>query len=358
MTDPVCYARETWVKAQLVEEGDSKISCLARKIFFYLSAVFFALVALLTTLPGVALRGAASYLQETPYCTEVVGSGKQLPSDGAFTLLSWNICCIGAGYSITDGDVVPWQEDRLNKIADKIIEKNADVNCLYEVFDWKAACQLKEKLKGAGYTHFYYNIGARGIGASSGIMVASKYAMDQPAFTPFPQETLVGRTQYCSKGVLSFDLQSRGRSFARLFATHLQHSELPESPTPDEVQGRVRQMQLIVDQVDQVRDRCVILTGDLNLDDAEYAASAWHALFERGNQIEKTWRGDRFCANLVGKPESKALNLDYTLARLGTAQTIHHSIVETGYDPAVYRPEALSDHLGILTEVQLIQNER
>ncbi|MBX7066374.1 MAG: endonuclease/exonuclease/phosphatase family protein [Parachlamydiales bacterium] len=342
LTDPICLARESYIEA--------KVSQVSKKIFLYLAVVFFACLALFTTLPGCALRGVATWIRPQPFSIEA-GDGKHC-SENRFTLLSWNICCIAAGYSITDGGVPPWKE-RIDQLAQKIIEKNADVNCLYEVFDLKAAFYLKEKLKEGGYTHFAYNIGSQAIGVSSGMMVASKYQIDQPEFDPFPKETLVGRTQFCNKGVFSFDLVSDGRPFARIFSTHLQHSELPEFPTSDEVNARAAQMRIVAEKISKVRDRCLVLTGDLNLDEKEYEASSWRSSFARGNPIRNTWGGDEFCAKLEGKPISKALTLDYTLIWQGTAQGIVNSIVETGYSASDYRKEALSDHSGILSEIQL-----
>lgn len=345
LTDPICLAREAYIEAQVSE--------VASKIFLYLAAVFYAALAVFTTLPGIALRGAATWIRAQPFSHEA-GAGKHL-ADNQFTLLSWNVCCVGAGYSITDGGVVPWKE-RIDQIAAKIIEKNGDVNCLYELMDLNAALYLKEKLKEAGYTHFYYNIGPQGFGVSSGMMVVSKFKAAEAQFEAFPKDTLVGRTKFCNKGVFSFDLLSQGRPFARIFSTHLQHSELPEFPTSEEVEAREAQMRIIVDKISRVRDRCLIVTGDLNLDEQEYQAAKWRSSFVRGNPIVGTWGGDAFCANLEGKPVSKALTLDYTLAWQGTVEAVVNSLVETGYSATEYRKDALSDHSGILSVIRLAQN--
>lgn len=347
LTNPICLARESFIEAQV-----QTVDRVAKKIFLYLSAVFFSFLALFTTVPGVALRGMASWMQPQPFLVQTSDNKKVLPENRSFTLLSWNVCCVPAGYSITDGGVIPWKE-RIDAIAKKIIEKNSDVNCLYELFDLDAALYLKEKLKEAGYTHFYYNIGPQGIGVSSGMMVASKYETDSPEFDPFPKSTLVGRTQFCNKGVFSFDLMSNGRSFARIFSTHLQHSELPEFPTSEEVQARASQMQIIVDKISRLRDRCLVLTGDLNLDEQECQNSGWRTSFVRGNPIENTWGGDEFCANLENKPVSRPMTLDYTFFWQDSGAAIVNSALETGYLASVYQKQAMSDHLGILSEIQL-----
>jgi endonuclease/exonuclease/phosphatase family metal-dependent hydrolase len=356
LTDPVCKAHENFRRLHVVDALNptaSKVTNLVRKIFLWMAVIGYATVALFTTLPGIALRGLAAHWQKVPYLSVKGEGSKKLSEDRTFSLLSWNICCVGAGYAITDGGVVPWR-DRIDAVADQMIEKNADVNCLYETFDTQSAFILTEKLKENGYSHFYYDIGPKAMGVSSGIMIASKYEIKDPEFTLFPQDTLVGRTKHAAKGVFGFDLVSEGASFARVFSTHLQHSEEPAFPTVEEGEGRRKQMEIILSKVDQVRDRCLVVTGDLNLDDDEYAASAWQGRFDRGAPFEgKTWGGDQFCVGLVGKRISRALNLDHTMILRGTARAIATDLVKTGYDPTQFKRGALSDHEGLYSRIQL-----
>ena len=113
-------------------------------------------------------------------------------------------------------------------------------------------------------------------------------------------------------------------------------------------------MQIIVDKVNTVRDRCIVVTGDLNLDDGEYRNSSWQARFQKGDQFGdalKTWGGDEFCAQLVGKRVSGPLNLDHTMVLNGTACSIETNLVETGYDPAVFKEGVLSDHGGLFSKI-------
>jgi endonuclease/exonuclease/phosphatase family metal-dependent hydrolase len=183
---------------------------------------------------------------------------------------------------------------------------------------------------------------------------ASKYNIKNLEFSPFPQDTLVGRTKYAAKGVFAFDLESRGEHFARVYSTHLQHSEEPAFPTSEEVEARKRQMQIILDKVNTVRDRCLVVTGDLNLDDDEYRASSWCHRFQKGDlfgALDKTWGGDEFCARMVGKQVSGPLNLDHTMVVNGTVRSISTSLVETGYDPTTFKEGALSDHAGLLSRI-------
>ncbi len=357
LTDPACESHEFYRRISLVDvlnPAASKAANLARKILLGTAAAGFAFAALFTSVPGIALRALAASLQAVPFSSmNGKAEDKILPADRKFTLLSWNVCCIGGGYSISDGGVLPWSF-RLDAIIDKIIESDADVNCLNEVYDAESAHRICERLKENGYTRFYFNIGPRALGVSSGILVASKYEIEKPEFTPFPKETLLGRTQFTEKGIFSFDVSSRSKPFARIVATHLQHSEEPEFPTEAEVAARRKQMAIVVEKTNAVRDRCILVAGDLNLDDKEYESSPWKSQFVKGADFtEKTWGGDAYCARLVGKPVSGPLNLDYAFAVKGTAASIRTTLVRTGYDPETIKKEALSDHEGLLSEAIL-----
>lgn len=352
LTDPVCKCHELFRRIQVVDAlnpmGDI-LTCLIKKIALFICLLGWAFLAIFATLPGIGLRALGSYFQTAPFIHVQEDGGKT--DANSFSLFSWNVCCVGAGYPITDGGVVPWA-DRIDAIIHKIAEKNADVNCLYELFDANAAFLLCEKLKEHGYSHFYLNIGPQATGVSSGILIASKYKMKNPEFCPFSQDMLIGRTKYAAKGVFSFDLEGDGGLFARIYSTHLQHSEEPEFPTSDEIEARRRQMELIVEKINGVRDRCIVLTGDLNLDDREYASSLWHKQFQKGDDfVGKTWGGDGFCARLMDKRVSGPLNLDHTMILKGSARSIRTTLIETGFDPEIYQEGALSDHAGLLSEI-------
>lgn len=357
LTDPICKAHEYYWRLAVVDPLNPtayKISNLLRKAALCVGIAGWALLAAGASLPGIGLRVLGSYIQKEPFIY-MQGSEepKRLPTDRSFSLLSWNVCCVGAGYSISDGGVLPWSF-RIDAIIEKMIEKDADVNCLYETFDSKSAFYICERLKQNGYNHFYFNIGPKAIGVSSGILIASKYKMHNPEFSPFPQDSLVGRTKHAAKGVFSFDLESQGEYFTRIYSTHLQHSEEPQFPTVEEIEARRKQMQMIVDKIHVVKDRCRVVTGDLNLDDEEYKNSSWQIHFHKGDQFEdglKTWGGDEFCARLVEKRVSGPLNLDHTMILNGTARSIETNLVETGYDPAVFKEGVLSDHSGLFSKI-------
>lgn len=357
LSDPICKSHELFRRIYVVDAlnpAASKLANLGRKFFLFVGLAGCGAVGIFTTIPSIILRYVAAHLRKEPFTSSIhADECKTLPDNHTFSLLSWNACCTSAGYTISDGGVLPWSF-RIDDIVDKILESDADVNCLYEIFDPEAAFYICERLKQEGYTHFYFNIGSRAVGVSSGILVASRYAISDAEFTPFSDDMLVGRTKLAAKGVFAFDIVSEGKSFARIFATHLQHSEQPEFATPAEVEARRLQMELIMEKISTVRDRCIVLTGDLNLDDTERNRAFWRDSFDQGtvdDQGQKTWGGDEFCALMTGKQVSGPLNLDYTMVLNDTAKAISSTLISTGFDPALFQPEALSDHTGILSTI-------
>jgi hypothetical protein len=113
-------------------------------------------------------------------------------------------------------------------------------------------------------------------------------------------------------------------------------------------------MEIVVDRVRAGSDTCTVVTGDLNLDDDEYRASPWRHLFQKGDRYQdpsRTWGGDAFCANLVGKRVSGPLNLDHTMLVAGTGRGIETSLVDPGYDGWRFTAGALSDHGALLSRI-------
>lgn len=358
LTDPLCFAHEYWRRTFVIKDEAPQLhpaTQVAKKVLLYAGIYGWGHVAVFTTAPAFLLRFIAKQLQSKPFSTQHMQTeSKVLPESGAFTIFSWNICAPGGGYAISDGGVAPWR-DRLDAVVDKILEQKADINCLFEVFDIKAATYIAGRLREHGYTHIFYNMGPRVVGVSSGIFVASKYAVENAEFDAFPEESLIGRTKYAAKGVFSFDIVSNGRSLARLFATHLQHSELPEYPTPEEIAARAYQLQFISQKIEAVRDRCAILTGDLNFDPTIEQQEIWRQ-FHAGEILNPSpsWAGDGYCADMVGKQPSGELDLDHTVVRAGDAVRLVTELVPVGYDPTTYNADALSDHAGKLSTITLL----
>jgi hypothetical protein len=351
LTDPICKSRELLMRCYVIKDlhPDSyRVTNLVRQILLLCGMAACALLAVSCTLPAMALRYAVCSLQKEPYVYRKGNVEEKDLKSSTFTLLSWNICYTQGGYEITDGGVLSSPE-RILALSDKIVEQDADVVCLYEVFDINTALYLYEKMKNT-YAHFYFSMGPRVVGPSSGIFVATKFAVEDPQFLAFPKEALDGRAKNCEKGIFSFDI----KNCARIFATHLQHSEICAEPTSSEVKARQSEMEIMMELIDKPgRTKGRVVVGDLNMEEDEFDVAWKDRFLKTDNFTEKTWGGDGYCAALMGKKASIPLNLDHNMVVKGTAQGIYTFLIPTGFDGNVLSRDALSDHQGLFSIIAL-----
>lgn len=356
LTEPICKVREYFYTFYILNETCQTTAQKVMKVaFLTLGITVFALLTPFTAPIGAAVRAIVIALESKPYTyLENAGKGKVLPEDKKITLVSHNQCYMPAGYSITDGQVTPASDrDRMNANIQKIKALNPDIVCLYEVPDICDADYISSQL--SAYPFIIPVAGVRAIGPSSMMYVASKYEIEKDSieFVPFVKGTeLTGRAQHSEKGFLSFDIKSQGKKapFATVISTHLQHSEIPAKPEDDDRRARAAQMNKIAKQIESKvkQGGAVIFTGDLNQEEAEL-----NAFLDRNRinwlrrdpsvQGKSTWGGDKWCAELMGKPPSGPLVLDYTLIA-GKATAISTRVIGTGYSGLEFRPKATSDH--------------
>lgn len=368
LTDPICKSRECYYMAAVVDqlypdqEGLEKIINVVRKWGYLAGYVLYGAVAVVTTLPGIALRSLAANFSNEPFLY-AKGKGLEKTLCDSFSLLSWNICFVPGGYSITDGGMVSYFY-RLEKIATKILEQDADIVCLYETFDTGSAMDLAEKLK-EKYAHVYYNIAPRSIGTSSGIFIASKFAITDFNVDLFPADTLVGTTKYSAKAVVGF----KAANHVQVFTTHAQHGEEPEFPTEEEVLANKRQMEIVLGKIKKIKEQNtpVVLCGDLNLprgnlesvpgltlvSNFSQGKDTSSLIFLDGNKENKisTWGGDESCVRFYGKKISGPLELDYVLA--ANVKSLVTDVLKTGYNPKIVTFSADSDHNPLLSVIAL-----
>ena len=397
LTDPITMAHAnykfTWMIDALYPEA-YKVSNYGRIAFLYLKTSMLAMTGILPALGAIGLRAIAkkiltedwTYLkgsaeEKTSFSSETDQEGRAFKS---LTHLSWNICCVGAGYPISDGGVMPWSY-RIEAIANKVKEQDVDVVCLYEVLDFHSALSLYSRLKDS-YIHFYFNIGPRAVGVSSGIFVASRFSIENPEFHLFSKEKLAGRSTFANKGCFGFDVCDTSKRVS-ILASHFSHSEIPqksastteleEKSLKEEEDSRGYQLKECINMLLNRKRRLhhdldipTLLTGDLN-DDIEGLSTSlnrimtgetlkeqeeikryWEDL-QKGNgyDVEKfgpTWGGDGLRAQIKKEPISEAVNLDHSL--ILNAQIVTFP-VETGYDAWKFTRTALSDHRGLKSTI-------
>ncbi len=363
--EPICKVRECFYTFYILDKTCKETSQkVMRAAALVLGIVAYSLLSPLTSPFGAAIRGMVAAFESKPYVyLQRSEKGKSLPDDHKITLVSHNQCYMPGGYSITDGQVTPPSDsERMNSNIQKIKELDPDIVCLYEVPDVCDADSISSRLP--DHPFIIPVAGMRAIGPSSGMYIASKYEIvkDSIEFVPFVKGVeLTGRGQFSEKGFLSFDVKSRGGAspFATVISTHLQHSEIPEIPEDEERRARFAQMMKIAKQIQAKMEqgKAVIFTGDLNQDENEMKAFLDRSRIDwlrRDPTVQgmPTWGGDKWCADLMGKPASGSLVLDYTLIA-GKTASISTKIIENGYSGLEFRPNATSDHNLLFSTVTL-----
>jgi hypothetical protein len=273
LTEPLCMVREYIVKMQIVDEipphprlykllsGDAKLTRLAEKCYLSMGIAFFGLLSPLALL-GIGIRFIVSNLENEKFIHYLGDLPEKHLAEDKFTFLQWNICGIKAGYEIGEGGQMPLRESlleiketRLQKIVDKLLELDADVISLNELFDINDFAYIAGKLRGR-YAHMIGNCGGRSIGPNSGLALFSKFKVEEISFEPFPKEMLVSGAKYCEKGLLKATIRDGKNLISDVFLTHLQHSEEPELKEPffssasAEVSARAEGIALVKAKVD------------------------------------------------------------------------------------------------------------
>jgi endonuclease/exonuclease/phosphatase family metal-dependent hydrolase len=347
LTAPVCNAHGYY---RLFSAADQLGFSQTGQGLIGMKCVAWGAVAVLTSLPGIALRALGARLQEQPYIEE---HSTKKRSWSAFV---WNPALTSsAGHGLTNAGVAPaWLsykgKTRIERVRDVILQQNADIVGLCEVFNTDDAHYLKKSLESQGYRHFYHSMGRRAVGASSSLFFASKFPVKSFEFVPFPVETLVGRTKNCSKGFYEAKLDIWGRQVT-VIGTHGQHSEVSGFPTDEDRKARSAHMKMIAARA------ATLVFGDLNCSKEELNASAVGAAYTQGRLLfgpeKTTWRGDRACAALVQDPPSAPMDLDYVLLNKEEKRfTLNTDLVEVPYSDERLDPAWVSDHMGLRATLQ------
>lgn len=359
LTEPICKVREYFYTFYILDKTcQTTAQKVMKKVLLTLGILVCALLTPFTAPAGAAIRGLVAIVESKPFIyLEKARIGKKMPENRQVTLVSHNQCYMPAGFSITDGHVMPPSKERMDANIKQIKTFDPDILCLYEVPDICNADYLSSQLQ--EYPFIIPVAGIRAIGPSSMMYVASKYEIvkDSIEFIPFVKGTeITGRAQFSEKGFLSFEIKSQDQDtpFATVISTHLQHSEISNRPEPDDVKARAKQMQKIIEQIRKKLRYNVIFTGDLNQEEAELQFQQNIGLLRRDLKIvgQPTWGGDQWSAMLMGKPASGPLVLDYTLIA-GQTQAISTRVIQTGYSGLEFRPNALSDHYFLSSQITI-----
>ena len=211
-------------------------------------------------------RAIASFERvDFSYKAGEIPSKKLLKDNPSFTLLNFNVCFLPGSLPLLFGGMTPW-EMRVDKVAARILEIDADIICLEEVFVEEAAERLYAELKNR-YSHFYMNIGPRNFGFSqesaglgSGLFVASKLKIDNPKFLLFT------KTNYhVNRGCFDFSINQDDKEFAHVYTTHLEAFSVPPGPEFRKLQLEEILADMAVSSAKYGDTSAIVLCGDLNI---------------------------------------------------------------------------------------------
>ena len=250
-------------------------------------------------------------------------------------VLSWNVCFLPLATANWEKEVKPWTE-RLDQVAETILEADADLVTLQEVYDSQAAQELTSRLK-EKYSHIYYNIGPKTLGTGSGLFVASKFPLKNTRFTQHKNKKNDIDSFFVNKGFFDFEIYAGENKIAHVFVTHLQHSKDDLNPLKIDQDIREQQLNDIFAEMKK-EDVPVLLVGDFNMPLKEYKALKTQAKFQnflikKSKKTPKTFKGI-----LNGK--KVALTLDYALLGAKDSSVFLYTQV---------LPSAQSDHMPLKT---------
>ncbi|NGX38418.1 MAG: hypothetical protein K1000chlam2_01591 [Chlamydiae bacterium] len=303
----------------------------------------------ITTAPltiGLALIGSlldktADLIKQKSY-THLRGSAPEKQEDDAYRLMTQNACMLWGGLPIPLGGMRP-PSDRMDQFAKKICEEDPDILVMQEMaFD--PSYSLYQKIKN-NYAHFFTRIGPNPPLMESGLFVASKYAILQAGFIPFPKQLGIKRGAFWIETPKAF-----------FFTTHMEFG-----PAEGKIQERQAQIDLIMKKIDECKkEKPCFLLGDFNLDrsvgehyqNMQISENFHDPYFKKYPKLDEQSATctDEITAYTLGNPppQKKWEMVDYALLARGPHEAfkLDVDLVQMYNNEQPYK--ALSDHRGLV----------
>ncbi len=134
------------------------------------------------------------------------------------TLCTFNVSMMPGFINILGRDFSPPLE-RVEAMAQALIDCGADVLCLQEAFNTDAQDKLVELIK-KEYPYIIFNAGFSSYRLSSGLMIASKFPITNPQFWEHTHK--IGTEYLAAKGTLAVTIQPSPDQKIPVFNTHLE----------------------------------------------------------------------------------------------------------------------------------------
>jgi endonuclease/exonuclease/phosphatase family metal-dependent hydrolase len=296
-------------------------------------------------------RAMGFALQKDGY-THVRGAAPEKCLTKEARVMNWNLCGIGAGLHFDHGGVIDWRS-RLDGIVEKILQGDADVVVLQEVYDTALAEALIKRLE-THYAHFYMHLGPNALGNSSGGMILTKSAVHRFSHISFQNNHWTLNRGF---GVLEIKATpSDSNPFARIIGTHFIHGKKMEL--------RKEQFVQILNKLSEERTSLpTVIAGDLNVerDDIE---GAWLKDFldhgYQGSEPTCTSRlSEQWDPSLGGKEETidylslfKRVKYKGKWLPVDPSYKLRNCHLIRGFDGSYNTKTALSDHHGLTATLE------
>jgi endonuclease/exonuclease/phosphatase family metal-dependent hydrolase len=319
-------------------------------ITIFLSCLF---ISPLLTAPIKIAEIPSSHYSVSQNYIHLKGLANEISPSDKITTFSLNTCFAGSFFPLLYGGVKPWNE-RIPLIIKMIKDSNADVVCLQEVYDAKAANLLYDSLK-TTYANFYIDIGPKTIGNNSGLFIASKTALKNPKFIPYSDQ--VGSQRFVNKGLFTCEIPLKQKTL-HLFATHLYPSKNDFASTDQEKSIREKELSLITQKMQNISKKDpILLVADANLpfSSEEYQTSLLKENFKTTNQPKNTcitaYLINYFWTEKKDLKNNPAITIDYQLLAKNHPGKIQTKSLDT-FD--LKNPQnSLSDHKALYSTVYL-----
>jgi endonuclease/exonuclease/phosphatase family metal-dependent hydrolase len=266
-------------------------------------------------------------------------------------LLTLNVWGLGGPLSRHDHERMAWIADELPRLA-------PDVAAFQEVWTGESRATLVRGARAAGLSHVWHRPQTwRG----SGLLLASRFPLSTPRFTPFTLAGLPQRLRHADwwgrKGVVTAEISTPAGPVT-LLDTHLQAQYTP-GPV-DEYRGhRVAQLIDIATAL-HADQRPVVAGGDFNLREGDGQheiltglSGLRDAAIVAGRRQPTTLRSNAYRRS---NPDELDERIDYVFVRDGRALRVRVAGLERVCDQDLDfggEPGAPSDHAGLVADLEI-----
>lgn len=209
-------------------------------------------------------------------------------------------------------------KDRLKILPKKLVESNADIITLQEIWENKSKHRLAKTMEKNGYPHSFYV--DSGIGLGNGLMIISKFPIKKPKVSdPYTQRTRIDEV-LAHKAALHSLIEVPNFGSIDIYTTHLGAITFDEKHDGYNGVQKEKLLNQIIQFSDWVRKTQsspnIVVTGDFNMHYQEYAGQG---------HFKPTYAKDY--AFLVKKlcNRGEALNTYMTANNLDVSSTPHYT---------------------------------